>query len=850
MLRTAHEPGAIAHAHRLRGLAGTELGDLDGAVADLRAAARAADRAELPRLAGECRMALARALAEQGRAGPALRELARAEPALAGVDLGRLLVWRSIVLERLGRLDESIAGYRRALALFHRLGDRSLEAKTLANRGLAHAAQGSLPQADADLKAAERLLVELGDLDVLAKVHHSRAIVAARAGDAPLALRLLDEAEVQLDQRALRFDRALIPRDRCAVLRSVRLVPEARAAAEQAVLELAEIGSHALLAEAKVQLAECMLLDGDPGGAAGAAEAARRELARQGRAAWACVAQLVAVRAAREAGGASTGLLERSRRLRASLAASGLSAQAQEAGLLAASIALDLGRTAVARLELVGASAARRSRSSSLATGAWLAQARLLRVEGERRAAMRAARSGLGVVERARALVGATELRANLGGYGDELATLGLELAVERGRAAEVLRWTERWRAASLAIPPVRPPDDGELAAELGELRHVSATLEQAALDGRPTGLLAGRRAALERSVIARSRRAGAAPGNGPVTTTGRELAEALGDRALVEIVHAGERSWALVLAAGRCVLRPLEQVPAIVPELESLRFALRRLALGRGSEAALDAAGEGFAHAAARIDEAIMGPIQDVIAERPLVVVPTGALHAMPWAVLPSLAGRAVTVAPSAALWLRAERAGPAGFDGVVLVAGPGLPGGAREVADLGRGYRAAHRLTGRWATAEATTSALAGAELAHVAAHGTFRADNPLFSSLRLADGPLTVYDIERLGRGPHTLVLSACDSGLSAVRPGDELMGLTAALVSLGTATIVAAVGLAPDWATRPLMLDVHRRLRRGERPAAALAAAQAAVDVTGDDRHAQTAARAAFVCLGAG
>ena len=96
-------------------------------------------------------------------------------------------------------------------------------------------------------------------------------------------------------------------------------------------------------------------------------------------------------------------------------------------------------------------------------------------------------------------------------------------------------------------------------------------------------------------------------------------------------------------------------------------------------------------------------------------------------------------------------------------------------------------------------------------------------------LADGPLTVYDLEGLRRAPHTLILSACESGLSDVRPGDELMGLAAALFSLGMGTLVAAVTPVPDAATRPLMLALHAAMRSGTPPAEALAA-QAAVSFT--------------------
>ena len=75
---------------------------------------------------------------------------------------------------------------------------------------------------------------------------------------------------------------------------------------------------------------------------------------------------------------------------------------------------------------------------------------------------------------------------------------------------------------------------------------------------------------------------------------------------------------------------------------------------------------------------------------------------------------------------------------------------------------------------------AALEGAGMAHVAAHASFRADNGLWSSLELADGVLTVYELEQLRRPPQVVVLSACQSGLSAVRPGDEVMGLVAALL----------------------------------------------------------------------
>jgi CHAT domain-containing protein len=180
-----------------------------------------------------------------------------------------------------------------------------------------------------------------------------------------------------------------------------------------------------------------------------------------------------------------------------------------------------------------------------------------------------------------------------------------------------------------------------------------------------------------------------------------------------------------------------------------------------------------------------------------------------------------------------------------VTIAAGPGLPYAAVEA----RAIAALHGvspLLAETATAQAVLTALDGAGVAHLAAHGSFRADNPLFSSIHLADGPLTVYDLESLDEAPELCVLSACDSGLTEVRAGDELMGLTATLLALGSATIVASVVTVPDETGTVLMTAFHRELAAGVAPAEALVRAQAEV---GDD-HEAVAARAGFVCFGAG
>jgi CHAT domain-containing protein len=177
-------------------------------------------------------------------------------------------------------------------------------------------------------------------------------------------------------------------------------------------------------------------------------------------------------------------------------------------------------------------------------------------------------------------------------------------------------------------------------------------------------------------------------------------------------------------------------------------------------------------------------------------------------------------------------------------LIIGPGLDGGVAEVKQIGAGYPRAVVLSGGQATADRTLRALDGAGIAHVAAHGVFRRENPLFSSVSLDDGPLTVYDLSRLRRPPLRLVLSSCESGVASPVGADELLGMASALMPLGTASILASVVPVNDAATAPLMVAFHERLRAGLSFGEALLSIRTTV---GRDPTA-TATALSFVALG--
>ena len=630
------------------------------------------------------------------------------------------------------------------------------------------------------------------------------------------------------------------------VLVTASLLDDVRKTVPPAIVSLEAAGMIVDAAEGHLLLAQALAAAADPKAFA-EADAARLAFAATRRRGWAALARLAMVQAQYIRGEHTLDALRGARRAAAELARTGVHAFESEAVLMAGRLAAELGRRAEADRYLGRLKATSTRAPVSQRVLGYEADAVLRTLDGDRPGAYRAIDRGLRLLDEHRASMGATELRVNVSARGAALAALGVELAFETARAANVLQWCERWRARSLWLRPVRPPDDAALAELLGELRAAHAAVREAELEGTGQPALPAQVARLEEEIRRMTRRTRRDAGGGE-GFDGRaivpRLRDVLGNRALVELVEHDGAVSAVVLTESTCRLVALGPAEPIARAGASLARTLRRLADARMSTGALEQLRAAAENDRIALRDMVVGPIAHAIDDRDVVVVPVASLHALPWCAL--LDDRPVTVCPSAQLWMRASTIA-ASSQRIVVVAGPGLPGARDEVARIAARYPQAELFTGGAATVARVGAAIDGAGLAHVAAHGTIRTDNPLFSAIELVDGPATVYDLELLERPPAVLVLSTCNSAVNAVRAGDETIGLGSALLSLGTATLVSAVVPIPDADVVDIMDAFHQRLARGELPAPALYAARQVVDAS---QPAALAAAAAFVCVGAG
>jgi len=849
ILARSPRPFDASIARQTLGIVLRDLGELAAATRELRIALRLARTADSQDRQADVLATLGTALVYSGRTRSGLATLDTAARLASGVLAGRVLMRRGGTLMVLGWHREALQDLRRAVTVFRQAGDTIWEARALSWRGDTYLAMGVTERADADYANAQRLFAMTSQDLESAYATHDRGKVAFRSGNIPVALSYLDEAARRYTSlgASLGAVRAEWSIDRCAVLLAAGLPGDAlRQADATAHLLEREGGAATKRAELLLTAGRAALAAADPQTALLRAQTARRLFGAQQRPWWHAHAALLIVQSRFAAGTVSARLLGEAERAAVQLEALG-SGDAPLARLLAGRIALALGRAAQAEIHLAAAARIRWRGPALSRVYGWLAEALRAEAAGSPRRLLSACRRGLDLLDQHRLTLGATELRAQATAQGSELAELAQRWALRSARPRLLLAWSERWRSTALSVSPVRPLEDRELQADLTAVRDITSRVEKARASGAPTAALERDQLRLEAAIRARVMHApgislpGGSSGRGGFELDVEALLGELREARLLQIADIDGDLYVLVCGAGKVRRFTAGRTKDAAREVDFARFGLNRLAHSRPEDrpenglSILDATGR-------KLEDILLGSASRHLGDGPIVIVPPGRLHAVPWALLPSLRDRVVSVSPSARAWLRARAASRPDGPEVVIVRGPGLGTGAVEALAAEYGLP---MLADGSATVARVLDAIDGARLVHMAAHGSFRFDSPLFSSLRMHDGPLTVYDFERLRRAPYQMILPACDSGLLASAGADELLGLTSSLVPLGTAGIIAGVVRVNDKAADQLMLALHRRLRGGGTLAESLCGARA--ELTGDPVAKATGW--SFIALGA-
>ena len=785
-------------------------------------------------------LSLAWAESERGRVEVGFRLLDEAERLIPEGQRPILYGQRALLLKRTGRNDQALLQYDAAVALLSEQANPLDLVKALNNRSLVHLEAGHLRLARADLRRCGQIAAQHGLALHVALARVNLGCLDVLAGDLPAALGAFAAARTDYERLAPgRLPSLAVERARALVAAGLfgEADRELAAAIEQATRQHL---SHTR-ADALQVRAEAALLAGRPQAAAQWARQARTRFLGRDNARRAALASLLELRAEQAAGSPPAEIAADAQSLAVRLHRLGLAEDTRAAALVAARALISTGQ--LRRAEQIANRYGAPGRVDRLDTRLlWrLARAELATAAGRPTEASRHLVAGMVALHRHRTQFGCLDLQTGAAVHGQDLARAALARAVAGGSPAAIYRWSERVRAQALLVPPVRPPSDPTAAAALEELRQIRHAQHAAELAGRSAAGLRARVEALQRTIREHTwstpgDRGAIEPAPAPFTA----VKESAGDAAVVIYLREGPLLRALVVVDGSASLVTLGDFAATAEAVLRLRADLDAqagYALPRRLAAAVAVA---TSRDARTLSGAILCPILSLIGDRDLVVVPTSILISVPWSVLPGCGGRPVTVAPSATTWLAAKRRlarcelGPQAA--TLLVAGPGNARGPAEVRAVAALRPRAAVLLGTAATPAATLAALGEVNIAHIAAHGQHHPENALFSTLELTAGPLLGYDLQQISRTPPMVVLSSCDLGLTDIRPGDETLGMVTALLSAGSATVVASVGRVADDIAANAMTAFHRAVVAGRPPAAALA--------HGAQRP------AGFVCFGAG
>jgi CHAT domain-containing protein len=326
-------------------------------------------------------------------------------------------------------------------------------------------------------------------------------------------------------------------------------------------------------------------------------------------------------------------------------------------------------------------------------------------------------------------------------------------------------------------------------------------------------------------------------PCSGPVgatlqssrTATLPEIRDAIdSDTALIEYFCIGERIIASVVTRNSLEIVPMAFAPRITARLRMLQFQMSKFRLSREyfTQFQVPLLKATQSHLRGLYDD-VFAPLRHLLKVQHLVVVPHGPLHSLPFHALfdgeQYLIDRfTVCHAPSASLYALCPR-GLEDRPGPSLILGvddPETPFIREEVQAVAGVLPEPELLLGCDANERLLREKGRRSRLIHIAAHGYFRKDSPMFSAIRLADSYLSLFDLYHMNFPVELLTLSGCVTGLNVVAEGDEVLGLARGLLYAGARSLLLSLWDVDDKSTAEFMKLFYSRLAHHPNKAEAL------------------------------
>jgi CHAT domain-containing protein len=290
------------------------------------------------------------------------------------------------------------------------------------------------------------------------------------------------------------------------------------------------------------------------------------------------------------------------------------------------------------------------------------------------------------------------------------------------------------------------------------------------------------------------------------------------GDSVLLEYYQARGRMYAAVLDRERLEIVPLAPTARIRSLMRLLQFQLSKFRFGATLPATLApelrAATE--AHLFDLYSE-LVAPVRMRLNGRHLIVVPHDFLHCLPFHALFDgerflIDDFTVSYAPSASVYRLCSIKPAHAHESSLLMGVPdaSTPYISDEIQAVAAAVPGSRVFLGADATLERLRTLGPTSRFIHIATHGIFRRDNPMFSSINLGNGPLSLFDLYDLDLSAELVTLSGCSTGVNAVIGGDEVVGLVRGLLYSGARSVLLTLWDAYDRSTATFMRTFYTAL----------------------------------------